>query len=49
MGELKPAVLQLEIALRDTQLNFYDSSRLEARLRAFREEVKEMERREKKR
>ncbi len=42
-GELKPAILQLEIALRDYELDFFDSSRLEARLRELRAELRELE------
>jgi predicted Zn-dependent protease len=44
-GELKPAILQLEIALRDYDLDFFDSSRVEARLRELREELEDLERR----
>jgi predicted Zn-dependent protease len=38
VGDLKSATLQLEIALKRPELNFYDSSRLESRLTQFRSE-----------
>jgi predicted Zn-dependent protease len=44
-GEIKPAILQLEIALRDYALDFFDSSRIEARLRELKAELEELERR----
>jgi predicted Zn-dependent protease len=44
-GEIKPAILQLEIALRDYELDFFDSSRIEARLRELKAELDELERR----
>jgi predicted Zn-dependent protease len=42
LGQLAPAVLQLEIALRDYDLDFYDSSRLEARLRGIKAELNDL-------
>lgn len=38
IGRLDDAVMQLEIALEQPELNFYDASRLEARLKAVRRE-----------
>ena len=38
IGELKSAILQLEIALKRPELNFYDASRLESRLAIFKSE-----------
>lgn len=49
VGDLQAAVLQLEIALKDKQLTFYDSSRLESRLLQMRDELEEVERRKKER
>ncbi len=49
VGDLEAAVLQLEIALKDKQLGFYDSSRLESRLQQVRDELEETKRREKER
>jgi len=40
-GDLKSAILQIEIALKDPQLNFYESSRLESRLARLRDEQSE--------
>jgi predicted Zn-dependent protease len=37
-GTLEPAILQLEIALRDRTLDDFDAARLQSRLRDFREE-----------
>jgi predicted Zn-dependent protease len=45
LGRLEPAVLQLEIALREYDLDFYDSSRLEARLREVKAELTDLKRR----
>jgi len=42
LGRLAPAVLQLEIALREHDLDFYDSSRLEARLRDIKSELNDL-------
>jgi predicted Zn-dependent protease len=43
-GELKRAELQLEIALKRPEMNFYDSSRLESRLAEVRAELDEEDR-----
>jgi predicted Zn-dependent protease len=40
-GDLKSAVLQLEIALKVPHLNFYEASRLESRLAELRAEQDE--------
>lgn len=40
-GELEPAILQLEIALKQPDLNFYDASKIQVRLDAFKDEKKE--------
>ena len=40
-GELKSAILQLEIALKDPKMDFYESSRLESRLAELRAELSE--------
>lgn len=39
-GELHPAIEQLELALKQPDLDFYTSSRIEARLSRFREEAR---------
>ena len=44
IGSLKQAILQLEIALKRPELDFYESSRLESRLAEFRAEQDEEER-----
>ena len=49
LGDLEAAVLQLEIALRDKTIGFYDSSRLESRLQQVRDELAETKRRERER
>jgi predicted Zn-dependent protease len=43
-GELKRAILQLEIALKQPEMNFYDSSRLESRLAEMNAELDEEDR-----
>lgn len=48
LGNLKGALLQLEIALRDKQLDFYKSSRLESRRNIVKNEFEELEKRAKK-
>ncbi len=45
IGDLENAILQLEIALKQPGLNFYDASRLESRLAELRFEQEEEERR----
>lgn len=47
LGNLKAALLQLEIALRDKQLDFYRSSRLESRRKDVKDELEEIEKRAK--
>lgn len=47
LGNLKAALLQLEIALRDKQLDYYQSERLESRLKVVKDEFEEIEKREK--
>lgn len=47
-GALNSAVLQLEIALRDRSLPYYDAARLESRLQAVKKEVEELEEQRKK-
>ena len=44
IGSLKQAILQLEIALKRPELDFYESSRLESRLAELREELDEEDR-----
>lgn len=44
-GELKPAVMQLEIALKDRNLSYYESARMAARLKEMREEERDLEKR----
>ena len=46
IGDLEAAVLQLEIALKDKDLSFYDRSRLESRRQQMKEELEETKRRE---
>ncbi len=43
IGDLKGAVLQLEIALKQPEMNFYEMSRLESRLAQFQAELDEEE------
>jgi predicted Zn-dependent protease len=43
LGDLKGAILQLEIALKRPEMNFYESSRLESRLAELRAEQEEEE------
>jgi predicted Zn-dependent protease len=45
-GDLEAAILQLEIAAKDSGSNFYDASRIESRLQTLREEKAEQDRRE---
>ncbi len=45
-GELEEAILQLELALKTPDIDFYDSSRIDARLRELREELARRDARE---
>jgi predicted Zn-dependent protease len=42
-GDLEPAIRQLEIALRQPGLSYYDASRIQVRLDAFKQEQKDAE------
>jgi predicted Zn-dependent protease len=42
-GDIKAAILQLEIALKRPELNFYETSKLESRLTQFKAERNEEE------
>lgn len=44
-GALKPAVMQLEIALKDRNLSYYESAKMAARLKEIREEQRDLEKR----
>lgn len=44
-GNLEPAIQQLEIALKDKEIELVRSARMSARLRQFQEELKELKRR----
>lgn len=46
MGDLEPAIRQLEIALRQRDADFHEASRIEVRLEALREEEKELKKAE---
>lgn len=45
-GDLESAIMQLEIALKTPDLKFYDSSRIESRLKTFKDEEAENKKRE---
>jgi len=47
-GQLEPAIQQLEIALREKTVDFYLSSRLEAKLKAFQNEFEMIKKKDKK-
>lgn len=49
IGDLEAAILQLEIALKRPELNFYDSSRLESRLAEFKSEEDEEDKKKRER
>ncbi len=45
-GQLEPAVLQLEIAMRDKNMDFYTASKIEARWKILKAELKELKKRD---
>lgn len=45
-GQLEPAVLQLEIAMRDKNMDFYTASKVEARWKILKAELKEIKKRD---